>query len=222
MTEDALTQTVAGYNVRRDEHHRYSVQLADPPDSPAAIWPGVTGILRATKASADFSLVPVEVLERKRLLGHQAHEACWRLTRGELQWGALDDDVFPRVEAFERYLRERKVRVLETERFVLHPVRKFVGAIDGVAECEDGSLLQIDLKTGDPDDAAGRLQTAAYQEAWNQCFPDMKLTVRECVQLREDGTYRVEPYEKNPRDFRIFESLVVAFHTQHPSWRKSA
>ena len=190
------------------------------------IWPGVTSILRATGLSTDWDRMPRsvrEAAERKRSLGQDVHHACTLLDRGDLAWGALDDALFPYVEAWERYTRERAiVKWIAIEEIVYHPTWRYIGTLDRLAVLDTGGTLLPDIKIGDPEDAAGQYQTIGYAMAALQTPAVVERgalslktpIVRECVQLKENGTYRIHPYDRDRDDWKVFQAALVVCAAQ--------
>jgi hypothetical protein len=188
------------------------------------LWPNVTGILSAVGLATDWSQKPPDVraaAEAKKALGRRVHDACALLDGGALSWGALDDDVFPYVEAWERYTRQRGIRQwLAIEKPLGHPLYRFAGTLDRLALAADRFTL-TDIKCGDPDDAGGAFQTAGYallidahREALGlpSTLPLHRLE-RECVQLFPTGLYTLEPYP-NRDDWKVFVAALTVFTHQ--------
>jgi hypothetical protein len=63
------------------DRHLYLVQ--------GRLVPSVTQVLQATGLGADYSIVPPEVLERKRIIGQFVHEATQYLDEGSLDLASI-------------------------------------------------------------------------------------------------------------------------------------
>jgi hypothetical protein len=70
------------------------------------------------------------------------------------------------------------MRPLARERRVFHPGDFYCGTLDGVFARPSGLVVLIDIKLGDPFDAAAHLQTAAYQAAFAIDHPDIAIHER--------------------------------------------
>lgn len=207
------SQAAAPEIVFTPQTHEYRVD--------GVVWPGATSILKATGLSTDWDRMPPrvrEAAERKRSLGTDVHEACRLLDRGELAWGSLDDALFPYVEAWEKYTRERGIHHWRAiEAVVYHSTYRYIGTLDRLAVIDGGGLVLQDIKLGDPDDAAGQYQTCAYLHAAAACglLPDATSTAvqRECVQLLDTGSYRLSPYSSRD-DWKVFQAALTVYHAQ--------
>jgi hypothetical protein len=204
--------TATGLDVQFDPAaHEYRVS--------GAVWPSVTQVLRAVGLSTDWSRLPPlvrEAAERKRDLGQKVHDATKLLDQHDLSWGSLDDDIFPYVEAWESYTKDRGiVDFLAVEEVVAHPLLSYAGTLDRFASLDHGYVLP-DIKIGDPDDAGGRFQVAAYLEAYLQGHPELR-TERiqlECVRLFPTGKYAVDPYKSTRDDWKVFQAALTVFKAQ--------
>lgn len=182
------------------------------------VFPSVTHILRAVGLSTDWTRLPPLVraaAELKRDLGVRVHEACRLHDRGELSWGTLADDLFPYVEAWERYCKARGILDFDAiEQIVAHPTLRYAGTLDRIATLATNEPpLLVDLKCGDPDDAAGQFQTAGYAGT----FLDRSF-VRECVRLFPTGKFSVFPYPHHRDDWKVFQAALTVYRAQ-PSRR---
>ena len=82
-----------------------------------------------------------------------------------------------------------------------------------------GRRILVDIKTGDPDDSACHLQTAAYAEAHAVACPDEAVDERWAVQLCPDRAipYRVTNYSARQdawRDFGLFLTCLTVYNLQ--------
>lgn len=176
------------------------------------VWPSVTEILQATGVARRWSEMPPSArahAEFKRDLGSRVHRACALLDLGTLSWASVDDAAFGYVEAWEKYLSERSLGPWELiEEPIAHPLFGYAGTPD---RYRDGLL--VDIKTGDPDDAAGRYQTSAYA-ALVYARTGVTVGERECVRLYGDGHYVIEPYKKHNEDAKRWLAILSTFNCQ--------
>lgn len=185
------------------------------------VVPSVTEVLRAS-GIIDFSQIPSAILEAARARGQRVHAAIHYYNEGDLDWTTLDDGDRPRVNAWLRFLEQRKFQILKAEFRLCSRRYQYAGTGD-VLGLLDGKLALADFKCGEPDDVGADLQTAAYVGALYEMQTDLDAAfdwVRDAlshkgplqrlsIQLRKSGEPKVEPYQ-NPRDFREFVALVEA------------
>ncbi len=124
------------------------------------VVPSVTRILRPL---TDFSHVPPDVLARAAAFGTAVHRMIYLEQGGDLDEEALDPILRPWLDAWRKWRTETKLRVIERERPVYHPLMQYAGTMDLLCVL-DRTLVVVDLKTGIQSPAAGP-QTWAYREA---------------------------------------------------------
>lgn len=173
--------------------------------------PGVTTVIEDTLDS--FSRVPRDVLERSRQLGKAVHKACALHDLKDLNISTVHEAVTPYLNAWIRFCKEQNFMALEIEAQVFHRKHMYAGTTDRVGYvkgCQSAAI--IDIKSGLIMPSA-RIQTAAYQEAYNFRRKEGWAEKRYIVQLKSDGNYHVEEcHDKG--DFSVFLS---ALHMHH--WR---
>lgn len=199
------------------ESHTYTVD--------GRVRPHVTGVLKATGLSTDFDRLPPAAREaaiEKRDIGTLVHAATVLADLGTLRWGTLDERLFGYVEAWEAYRKQRGIeRFILIETALAHSKYLYAGTVDRAGYTSDALVLP-DIKTGDSEDAGGRYQTAAYAElVADYCavqFPTeciaAKNIQRECVELRENGTFRVESYNNFREDWQVFLAALTVYRAQ--------
>jgi len=152
------------------------------------VIPSVTQVIREAGMMSPFGLD-----DAAALFGTAVHAAI-------LGNGNTDDMLKPYVKAWEKFLRERDLRLIAgwNERIVAGPCYRYAGRVDCVADDTDGELMVLDIKTGSP--APWHLvQVAAYIQAAVQQL-DARHGVRGAVvYLAMDGDYR----------FRAFEDIIA-------------
>lgn len=92
-------------------------------------------------------------------------------------------------EAFEKWLEDNDVKVIENEKTVQSEKYKYAGTLDMLAEI-NGDLTVIDFKTGKDLYPEVHLQLSAYKRACEESGHDVEETM--AVLLNEDGTYKQE------------------------------
>jgi len=165
------------------------------------VVPSVTQVLEPL---IDYSMVPDFRLAMAADRGTNVHKMC------ELHdYGTLEDyepEYEPYLDAWIMFLEDTgfEAEIIETRLY--HPVFKYAGAVDRVGMSK-GKRVILDIKTTFTLMPAVGPQTAAYQEMWNKNNPHMKAKQRWAVQLKSDGTYRIERL-KGVTDFSVFTSCL--------------
>ena len=178
------------------------------------VVPSITQILRATGVSVDFSSLPNrEAIARKRDIGVAVHADAHSFDDGDLDHSTVHPDVVPYLAAWIAFREEKRLMPVERERRVYDPIRNVAGTFDGVfSEAGQDSLVLVDLKLGNPEDAAARYQTAAYILAHAIEVPEARGYRRWSVQLFPDRQipYVVTAYT-DWTDFAVWQSIVSTF-----------
>lgn len=191
--------------------------------------PSVTQILSAVGVSTDFeglmamSAEMSRQIEARRQLGTAVHIDCHAYDDDDLVWETVDPRVLPFVRAWETFRINTGLTPLTRERKVFNPTHFYCGTLDGIFLDPRERRVLVDIKIGDPEDAGGRFQTAAYEAAFAAEHPDEPINERWCVQLvpeRKGMPYRVTPYT-DWRDFPAFAAFVTTYVNQSARRRPS-
>lgn len=181
----------------------------------------VTGLLRQV-GLIDFSMIPHHILEAARTRGTTVHQAIHYFNEHDLDLEGFYLD-FP---GYAGYVQSW-VRLMDTGRLVTvlcehrlasrQPV--YAGTLDWLG-LFDGHAAILDFATGDPDDAAKHLQTAAYvlaakkwmhepgEEALRAFLTAHPFVARYSVRLHKTGSLpTVTPY-RDPKDFTKFLQIA--------------
>lgn len=169
--------------------------------------PHVTHILTETRLATDFEQLlarggrAAETIEQARLRGTAVHADCHAYDDGDLDWGTVHPVVLPYLNAWIRCCEEKGLVPIAhaRERQVFSATHWYTGFLDGLFAYGPLTVL-VDLKTGDPDDAACHLQTMAYQLAWEAEHPDQRIDERWAIQLVPQARvpYRITNYTRRP------------------------
>lgn len=124
--------------------------------------------------------------------GTEVHKACHLLAGAsddeELDWGSLDVDVQPRVEAYQRFMKRHRWFLIAAEIPVFSATYEFGGSLDQFGLFE-GHYAQIEIKPAYAPTAA--LQTAAYniglREAYQLPIGIRRYRLSLDPKLNEDG-----------------------------------
>lgn len=188
--------------------------------------PHVTAVLSATGVSTDFAALRAgggriaSAIDMAAARGTAVHADCHAYDDDDLDWNTVDSRVRPYVTA---WVACRDAMGLLTvaharERRIYHPTYHYTGILDGVFLRANERIL-LDIKTGDPEDAAGHLQTAAYEAGWNIEHPDEKIDFRWAVWLRPDRAvpYTIINYSMRADgylDFAKFQACLTVYNEQ--------
>lgn len=154
--------------------------------------PSVTQIIESAGLGVDYSMVPRDVLERKRIIGEKVHLACRFADEADLDVTSLDPVIAPRVQAYLKFLAETAFEPLGTELALGDVERGYAGTPDcwGILNSAQAVLDRKTLAVLDVPSAA--LQAAGYlpliddfeSSPWHRAK-------RYALQLRPNGTYRL-------------------------------
>lgn len=165
--------------------------------------PGVTSIL---KPLIDYSMVPPDVLERKRQIGDHVHEAIAMDLANDLDEASIVEPWAPYFEGWRKFRRDSGFVCVAFERPVYHPTLGYAGTFDLFGKLK-GVDVMIDTKNTYVLHPAVGPQTAAYEAA--RCAQEKctKLAKRYALRLTKDGKPRLHPLT-DPSDWNVFLSLL--------------
>ena len=171
------------------------------PVSTVLSWGGLKGGFGAGRGGG--SNLPAEV-------GTATHRAIALDISGRLREASVDRRVRPHLDAFRLMREETGLVALNTELMVWSEPMGVAGTLDvlGILKALGAGRWLLDWKTGASADWHA-VQTAAY--AW--LYGDRTLR-RAAVYLRDDGSYKLDPYEDH-MDFTAWEGAMSV-----AAWRK--
>lgn len=169
------------------------------------VLPSVTQILEA-EGFIDYSMIPPDIREAAMARGQAVHRSIHFLHEEDLDWSSVDPDIRPYLDAYQRFRAESGFVPERVEARVFHPTYGYAGTLDldGIYR---GQPTLIDTKTGHLPRWT-RLQTAAYAA----CLEGPRL--RFGLELRGDGTYRLDGPYTDPRDLDVFLAAVTTYHAR--------
>jgi hypothetical protein len=186
--------------------------------------PHVTAVLSAVGVSRNWSNTigsswrAAHALEQAGARGTAVHADCHAYDDNDLDLASVDARVLPYVEAWAEARRSQGLVPLARERRIYHQRLNYTGILDGIFRStkRDGSIL-VDLKTGDPEDSAAHLQTAAYAGAVGD-WPD-GIAARWVIWLRPGRKvpYTVIDYTARPDhwlDWPKWEACLTVYREQ--------
>lgn len=186
----------AAFQIGMTEDHVYTYNGQE--------FPSVSKVLEVVR---DFSQIRTVTLEAARIFGHHVHQATHLYDVGTLDEAKLSEPLKPYLTAWKRFLEESGAIVVASERKVVNARFGYAGTIDRLLQMRSYTMLP-DIKSTDAVPATVGAQTAAYAQAYFSMFGIMP--VRGCIQLREDGTYRVHR-RRGPEDWSLFLSCLNVY-----------
>lgn len=174
----------------------------------------IPGVTRVLKPLIGYEGVQAWMLERKSAIGRAVHRATELWDADDLDEESLDPILRPYLDAYKRFFDHVKPKWNRTESKLYHARFGYAGTLDREGLISDVPAV-VDLKcTVDISPAVGA-QTAAYAEA----LGDGLKRERFALQLRPDGTYRLEPM-KDASDFQTFLACL-SIHNFKERYRAS-
>lgn len=189
--------------------------------------PHVTAVLAAVGVATDFedlaALSPrleARIAERC-LLGSVVHADCHALCDGDLLWETVDPRSEPYVRAWQTCRENLGLLPVQRERRLFHPLHVYTGIFDGVFTTPgtNNKRILLDLKIGDPNNAAAEFQTAAYEAAWLLEHPNEPINERWAIRLCPELAvpYRITNYSARHdawQDFQKFLAFLTTYNHQ--------
>lgn len=186
------------------------------------VVPSVTGVLKAS-GLVNFDGIPPSILEAARTRGTAVHQAIHYYNEHDLDVLAFGRE-FPHyagyLQSWIRLMESGRLETVLCEHRVASRDYQLAGTIDWLGRF-DGRATLIDFATGDPEDAAKDLQTAAYlhlarewagepgQGALDAFLGAHPFVKRFAVRLKKSGALPTpEPYAQ-PSDWRDFSTLLA-------------
>lgn len=167
----------------------------------------VFSVTQILEQLVDYSGVPQYRLDIAANRGTMVHKATELYDIGVLDEDSVSDEIRGYVEAWKKFLNETQFESELIEQRLFHKKLRYAGTADRIGILS-GKRTVIDIKTTASLMPWVGPQTAAYFEAFNHGRPaDQKAKTRHAVQLRRDGTYRLEPYRSH-QDFPVFTACL--------------
>lgn len=129
-------------------------------DIQRASYPRVSTII-GKQNSDEYRSIPIEVLANACERGTKVHGYCNAILEG-LWIPDIEPEYKPYVDAFEKWLNERKPKILSVSKRLYDDVKRFTGEFDLIVEL-DGAPYILDIKTSSAPSKAWPVQLAAYE-----------------------------------------------------------
>lgn len=211
MLTTSPTRAVAEPGLTFDEEtHRYYVD---------GTWVrSVTQVLNLVTGPI-YARVPPHILDYARDRGQAVHGWTELIDLGEAEERgdaihAFDGTTllpehaeWPFVQAWLKFRRESGFEPEIVEQRVWHPKLRYCGTVDRIGVL-NGTRCTLEIKTVAQLGRWVGLQTVGYQEGYNAGRPrSEQARERYAVQLRKDGSYRLEQYVDNAGDLAAFVAM---------------
>lgn len=190
----------------------------------------VPNVTRVLKPLVDYSRIPPEVLERARQEGVAIHKTVELYVNQDLDEDKLPEWLWPRLNAFKRFVEETGFIMHGSEKKVYHSAHGYAGTLDlsGALPRLHGDLAVLDVKRSLYAGPVIGLQLAAYLEGENdqrRREKQSKLKRRHALQLKPNGRYALTEH-KDEGDFPVFVGLLNAYkfcerHENQLIWKES-
>ena len=166
----------------------------------------------------------------ERILDNPTIELKWIEDNGQANYSV---DEWLMILRFIEFWNKYKPKLIASEIHIFSNEHKFAGTIDLVIEL-NGELWIIDLKTSKSLHTIYDLQLSAYQEAWNEMFPEApikkygilwlkshtrKPSSEESGKIQGRGWQLYIPDREHIRNFDIFTKTYDIFKVENPDAR---
>lgn len=176
-----------------EEGHRYLLDGVE--------IPSVTKIIEPLY---DFSGISAARLEYASERGTAVHKATELYDMGDLDEDTLDPVIVPYLDAWKKFKSENNVEILHVERRLYSKNHRYAGQIDRTAMV-NGSGWLLDIKATASLSTAIGVQLAGYSGLLDGTER------RGAVQLKPDGTYRLQEYSSKS-DWPVFLSCLTVYN----------
>ena len=176
------------------------------------IIPSVTGIL-SDAGLFDYRGVPPEVMEAARLFGQAVHRATELYDMESLDMATVNEPLIPYLEAWKKFRADFKVVIYPS--WIEKPICSYKYQFGTIPDriCSIGNKVTlIEVKSTATIQKAVAIQMGGQEIVVEENYG--KVRQRIAVQLKPDGTYRIEEF-KNPTDKTVFISALNVWR-----WRK--
>lgn len=184
-----------------EAEHRYAVN--------GVPVPGVTSVLSWLSG---YDKVPGGYLEAAAFRGTWVHRATELIDEDDLDWSTVPAEYEGYCTAWQRFRDETGFVPDLIEERVFSKRHWYAGTLDRAGRFEGirAKACVLDIKTTAALHPVVALQTAAYQAALPTALSRKLYRDRYTVQLRADGTYRMEQH-KSPHDLARFLAALTLY-----------
>jgi len=168
--------------------------------------PSVTAVLSNNRQLVDDRWFTEFARDR----GTAVHLATALHDRGLLDRNSVDDVVRPYLNAWLKFKDDVGFTPRMIEQTLYNERYQYAGTVDRIGDL-GVTLSVLDIKTGTAiNEKAVRYQTAAYLDAAPQEYAG---AMRYCVQLKDNGKYKLHGPYMDINDFAAFVANLTAYRT---------
>jgi hypothetical protein len=167
-------------------------------------------VTTALSLLSDFSKVDPSDLKKAAEFGKAAHDMVDKYERKRLNIN-LDNELRPLLKAWISIKKEHEIEVIKTELKIYSTRYIYAGTLDVLAMVK-GIRSVIEIKTRPYNCTTDALQTAAYQQAYNEMNPKAKALKRFFCGLFVGGEKRffeIKKKSSQPDNFQLFLSALA-------------
>jgi hypothetical protein len=174
------------------------------------LLPGVTSVL-SVAGLLNYDFLPAALREECLSRGRAVHQVTRDDDEGNLAESSVPPEIRGYVEGWRRFRQDYDFQPSLVEHKVCNPQYGYGGCIDRTGRTRDGAEVILDLKTGVAP-AAVAIQLAAY----SACLEHPRTRLRRCVELHQNGGYKVIPYQTSDfqRDFNEFLAALETYRAR--------
>jgi len=181
------------------KHHVYTVD--------GRVVPGVTSILQD-----NFGVKPYWS-DWHAQKGIMVHRAIALLVKDKLDWNSVDNRIFGRIKAFQRFILETGYRVIKSEVSLFSELNYFAGTLDLVVSDGAADYIVVDIKPPSAEPIVN-LQLAGYSLLLNEATTTPKIKRAACVCLKDNGYYSMKWVDNLAHAQRVFKACLTVSNWQ--------
>lgn len=176
-----------------------------------------TGLISVTEVFSPYiswDHISPEVLRRASERGNRVHDVIADCMGDGFP--IIDDEIRGYFEAAMKFL-ERVEEISLCEVRLISTAHAYTGQVDLVCRIKgDECLTLVDWKTSSVTSKSWPLQIAGYRALVHQSGSGLSIGRGMCVQLKKDGTYKINEYPNSQRDFSLFLNCLTAWRYFNP------
>lgn len=143
-------------------------------------------------------------------MGKMVHTFCEKWIAGEEPTLPYNPKVKAACEQFLKWVTENKIEFLESERVTYSKEFNYAGTCDFICKM-DGMILLGDFKSSKAIYDEYFFQTAAYQQAYLEEFPDKKIEGNIIIRLGKDATFEAKKNFEYDKNVATFNAAAVLY-----------
>ena len=146
-------------------------------------------------------------------IGTLIHQWIEKWIKGEEPATPVNEVMKKATDSFLEWVDEFKIEFLHSERKVYSKKYGYAGTCDFVAKVHNETIVG-DIKTSSGIYPEMHFQTAAYQQALQEEFPDMKFEANVIIRCGKDGTFEISETEDFDKNIKAFLGALAIYNRQ--------